>query len=105
MQAWQNDTPMLASSGYVSQVRTVLCRGCGDCAEVCPFDAISVRNERSVVDTDACMGCGVCVDKCEQGALSLVRDPDKGEPLEIAALLEAAAREETAAEPVSSRLR
>jgi len=91
MQAWQNDTPMLASSGYVSYVRAELCRGCGDCAAVCPFDAISVQNELSVIDVDACMGCGVCVDKCEQGALSLVRDTSKGEPLEIEALLEAAA--------------
>jgi ferredoxin len=49
-----------------------------------------VQNERSVIDVDACMGCGVCVDKCEQGALSLARDPSKGEPLEIEALLAAA---------------
>jgi ferredoxin len=93
MQAWRSDTPMLASSGYVSQVQVDRCRGCGDCAAACPFDAISVRDERSVIDLDACMGCGVCVDKCEQGALSLVRDPSKGEPLEISVLLEAAAME------------
>jgi ferredoxin len=92
MQAQQAGTPMLASSGYVSRVQPEECRGCGDCAEVCPFDAISVRDDLSRVDTDACMGCGVCVTKCEQGALSLVRDPNKGEPLEIAALLEAAAK-------------
>ena len=94
MQAQQAGTPMLASSGYVSRVQPEKCRGCGDCAEVCPFDAISVRDELSRVDTDACMGCGVCVSKCEQGALSLVRDPSKGEPLEIAALLKAAANGE-----------
>jgi ferredoxin len=97
MQAWrsataQNSTPMLASSGYVSQVQVDLCHGCGDCAAVCPFDAISVQNELSVIAAEACMGCGVCVDKCEQGALSLVREPSKGEPLEIEVLLEAAAQ-------------
>jgi ferredoxin len=97
MQAWQNGTPMLASSGYVSQVRVELCRGCGDCAAVCPFDAISVQNELSVIDVDACMGCGVCVDKCEQGALSLVREPSKGEPLEIETLLEKAAASQVSA--------
>ena len=93
---------MLASSGYVSQqVQPALCQGCGECAKVCPFDAISMQNERSGVDADACMGCGVCVDKCEQGVLSLVRDPSKGEPLEIEALLaEAAAHSEVVPEPV-----
>ena len=69
MQAWQNDTPMLASSGYVSQVQGARCRGCGDCAEACPFDAIRLEDGLSVIETDACMGCGVCVDKCPQGAL------------------------------------
>ena len=105
MQAWSGDTPMLASSGYVSQVEPTLCRGCGDCAQACPFDAISIRGERSVVDADACMGCGVCVDRCEQGALSLVRDPSKGEPLEIAELLEAAARGQDSPEPATSSVR
>jgi ferredoxin len=105
MQAWRGDTPMLASSGYVSQVESTLCRGCGDCAQACPFDAISMRDERSVVDADACMGCGVCVDRCEQGALSLVRDPSKGEPLEIAELLEAAAQSQDSPESATSSVR
>jgi ferredoxin len=36
------------------------------------------------------MGCGVCVSQCPQGALSLLREPSKGEPLEIRQLLKAA---------------
>jgi ferredoxin len=95
MQAWQNDTPMLISSGYVSRVDAGLCRACGTCAQCCPFEAVIMAERRNnggstqlaVIDVDACMGCGVCVSRCEQGALSLVRDPSKGEPLEIGALL------------------
>jgi ferredoxin len=34
------------------------------------------------------MGCGVCVNVCPQQALSLVRDPARGEPLEIHRLME-----------------
>lgn len=33
------------------------------------------------------MGCGVCVAHCPQEAISLLRDPVKGEPLEIEKLI------------------
>jgi ferredoxin len=93
MQAHRNGTPMLASSGYVCQVDAVLCAGCGACAEICPFGALSVTTGVSVVDVPRCMGCGVCVDGCPQGALQLVRDSARGVPLELDRLMAAAALE------------
>jgi len=91
MQAWQHGTPMLASSGYISHVEADQCTACGSCAEVCPFDALSMNDGVASVDKAVCMGCGVCVSHCEGGALSLVRDPSKGEPLEIQRLIADAA--------------
>jgi NAD-dependent dihydropyrimidine dehydrogenase PreA subunit len=98
MQAHRHGTPMLASSGYVCRVDADLCVGCTVCADFCQFGALSFPTSTStltndgvaVVDTAACMGCGVCVSKCPQGALALVRDPGKGEPLEIRQLILAA---------------
>jgi ferredoxin len=90
MNAWLHGTPMLASSGYVSQVAVDLCIGCDICADFCQFGALSVSDGLVAVDATACMGCGVCVSKCPQGALSLVRDPTRGEPLEIRALIASA---------------
>ena len=90
MQAWNRGTPMLASSGYIASVEPGLCAGCGLCADFCQFDAISVDNEHAIVDLGTCMGCGVCVSKCPQEALSLLRDPSRGEPLEIRKLIESA---------------
>ena len=90
MQAWRNGTPMLASSGYVSRVDADQCIGCGVCAEFCQFGALSVSDGVAVVDEALCMGCGVCVSRCGEGALSLVRDPSKGEPLEIHELMASA---------------
>ena len=87
MQAHQRGTPMLASSGYVATVDADLCIGCGICASSCQFGALSTRDGVVILDSVACMGCGVCVSKCGQEALSLVRDPSKGEPLEIRELM------------------
>jgi ferredoxin len=87
MNAHRNGNPMLASSGYVCQVDEDLCIGCGDCEEVCQFQAITVSNSYSVVDYEECMGCGVCVEHCQQEALSLLQDENKGIPFVIEELL------------------
>ena len=83
MQAHRTGVPMLAPSGYVSQVDEGLCVGCGLCVEVCPFDALSLKNGVAAVDEVSCMGCGVCVPRCPQDALALHRDASKGDPLDI----------------------
>jgi ferredoxin len=87
MQAHFNGVPMLASSGYISEVDESLCIGCGECTGLCQFGALDLNDGTSRVDWDACMGCGVCVDGCSQGALTLVRDERKGIPLEMRSLL------------------
>jgi Fe-S-cluster-containing hydrogenase component 2 len=58
--------------------------------EACHFDAIGLdeESERAVVDSEKCMGCGVCSDVCPSDWITLRREPAKGEPLDLAALLE-----------------
>ncbi|MEK6651159.1 MAG: 4Fe-4S binding protein [Bacteroidota bacterium] len=88
LQAHQHGTPMLASSGYVSTIDHSCCIACGECAELCQFDALAVIDGQTAVDHEKCFGCGVCVHHCERGAATLVRDPAKGVPLEVCALIE-----------------
>lgn len=84
----QGGTPMLASSGYVAVVDEETCIGCGLCAESCQFRALSLNGDGVVeVSWEGCMGCGVCISQCQQEALRLIRDPAKGEPLEIQKLI------------------
>jgi Pyruvate/2-oxoacid:ferredoxin oxidoreductase delta subunit len=92
MQAQRHGVPMLAASGYLCAVDEALCLGCGECVSYCQFEALGVGVDGvNHVAEAACMGCGVCLSKCPQEALSLGRAPEKGEPLEIFALMETAA--------------
>jgi Pyruvate/2-oxoacid:ferredoxin oxidoreductase delta subunit len=87
MQIHRNGIPMLASSGYVSQVDEDLCIGCGDCNDFCQFHALEVADGVNHVIYEKCMGCGICTSKCKHSALSLVRDEAKGIPLEICSVM------------------
>ena len=48
------------------------CVGFGECARVCPFDAIAMVENFPVIDEDLCVGCGACVRTCPKGIIKLV---------------------------------
>ena len=52
--------------GRKARILSRLCTSCGECREVCRFEAIS---EEYRVDETACEGCGVCVHFCPFGAI------------------------------------
>lgn len=45
------------------------CVGCGVCVEECPANAISMVDEKAVIDMVECIRCGVCHDVCPQEAV------------------------------------
>jgi electron transfer flavoprotein alpha subunit len=56
------------------------CTGCGQCLEVCPFDALELAGDKVSVK-EGCTLCGACVEICEPGALSLPEDDAPTQPL------------------------
>lgn len=45
------------------------CVGCGECVNVCPVEAIHIKDDKSVLDRERCIGCASCVAACPNRAL------------------------------------
>mgnify|MGYP006281271011 CR=1 FL=1 len=88
MHAQQNGTPMLTSSGYTARLEEKSCTLCGECMEICQFEAVSMMKGEIKISEEKCMGCGLCAGHCEQGAIKLQLTPEKGEPLVLHTLLQ-----------------
>ena len=48
------------------------CLGLGDCAKVCPANAICTIDGVARVDTSRCLGCGVCAKACPKGMIHML---------------------------------
>lgn len=50
---------------------TPACRGCivHNCKEVCPKDAITIVDQKAVIDKDKCIECGKCTQACPYSAI------------------------------------
>ncbi len=48
------------------------CIGCGDCANVCPVDAICIYDGIAHIDTRICTGCGLCAKTCPKNVIEIL---------------------------------
>jgi len=77
--------------GIVSHVEENLCRGCGECEQACPYNAIAVEEPEggtkvARVQEALCKGCGACAVACPTGAASVFHYEDQ----EVLSMVEAA---------------
>ena len=79
-----------------SEVIPDLCKSCGKCAEVCPYNAITVdvkKKTPAVVNTAACAGCGTCAAECPFDAITMNHFTDKQILNQVDTLLEESTEE------------
>lgn len=53
----------------IPEVDRQTCTYCGRCAEVCPYHAIAVLEDKVLVFPEMCHGCGSCTLNCPTGAI------------------------------------
>jgi MinD superfamily P-loop ATPase len=58
-------------SGVKAKVHGDRCSGCGLCADLCQFEAITMDGQVAVIDPLGCEGCGVCAHFCPEQAIEL----------------------------------
>ncbi len=81
----------ITSEPITSQVITEHCKSCGKCAEVCPYNAITVDVKKKIpaeVNAAACAGCGTCAAECPFGAIIMNHFTDPQILNQVEALLE-----------------
>ncbi len=62
----------ITTEAITSMVIEEACKCCGKCAEVCPYNAITVDVKKKIpasVNTAACAGCGTCAAECPFDAI------------------------------------
>ncbi|MFC1582102.1 FAD-dependent oxidoreductase [Planctomycetota bacterium] len=67
---WQGRQVLPETQSYV---RELVCTGCGQCVQVCPYDAITLHAQTGLatVDTALCRGCGTCAGTCRVQAIDI----------------------------------
>jgi len=77
----------------VAEVDPELCRGCGDCVEICDFQAPALHEAESglfaaEINASLCKGCGTCASWCPSGAITARHFTDRQVLAQIDAFFE-----------------
>jgi heterodisulfide reductase subunit A len=78
----------ILGNAVVSQIEKRVCRGCQECLDACPYQAITYLEDQVICEVNAavCKGCGACAVACPTGAASIQHFNDK----EVLSMVESA---------------
>ena len=60
--------------GRIAEINQAACSGCGDCQDLCRFDAIKQMGKNEgvfIIDPIACDGCAACMYQCPGAAIAM----------------------------------
>ncbi len=57
-------------AGTRAVIDTDACTGCGNCVDVCRYNAVEIINNKAVVDIINCEGCNACAVVCPEDAIT-----------------------------------
>ena len=64
--------PLYFKSYYLARVKNpASCKACSKCVSHCPTDAISIQEDRAVIQAKKCIGCGQCALQCPTNSIDL----------------------------------
>ncbi|MDY0374284.1 MAG: DUF362 domain-containing protein [Desulfobacterium sp.] len=58
-------------SNVSPKVKKKTCIGCGECADNCPADAITLAEGKATIDRKLCIGCGECIIRCPTKSINI----------------------------------
>ena len=76
------DQGSIALDPSIAEVSQLMCAGCGQCADACPYGAIEIGADRpgesrhAIVNAYLCKGCGTCAATCRNKAITLIHFND-----------------------------
>lgn len=59
-------------AGHKAEINYDICSGCGMCLDYCRFDAISIRDDKVVIEEVSCDGCFLCSRICPENAIIMI---------------------------------
>jgi len=58
------------------KVKRKKCVGCGDCVQHCAHEAISLKEDKAIIDQEKCVGCSECILICPNSAIDVQWNAD-----------------------------
>lgn len=58
-------------SNIAPKVTRKKCISCGECVSHCAQEAISLEDDKAIIDPEKCVGCGECILICSSGAIQI----------------------------------
>ena len=68
---------ILMATYFIRETDRDKCLGCGSCIDICPVNAIVIKDGYATIDNDWCIGCGLCVPQCPNEAAILKLRTDR----------------------------